>query len=73
MLGEIHKGGSGMSIHGQRAVDQSCGKGAVQLGWAFPLAEHLHGYVQYFSGYGYTLIDYNDFQRVLGLGVRAAF
>jgi phospholipase A1 len=44
-------------------------KGALQLGWAFPLSGHLSGYVQLFSGYGQSLIDYNYSQRVIGLGV----
>jgi phospholipase A1 len=47
----------------------STNKGAVQLGWAFPLVSNLKGYVQVFSGYGHTLIDYNAYQRVLGLGI----
>lgn len=49
------------------------GKGAGQLGWAFPLTSNLKGFVQYFSGYGYSLIDYNEVQRVLGLGVQLDF
>lgn len=48
-------------------------KGAAQLGWAFPLNSRLKGYVQYFSGYGYSLIDYNARQRVLGLGVLVTY
>jgi phospholipase A1 len=44
-------------------------RGAVQVGWAFPLVDQLKGYVQVFSGYGQSLIDYNSFQRTLGLGV----
>jgi phospholipase A1 len=48
-------------------------KGAVQLGWAFPLNSNLKGYVQFFSGYGQTLIDYNAYQRVLGLGFLVKF
>ncbi|MGV3741247.1 MAG: phospholipase A [Burkholderiaceae bacterium] len=48
-------------------------KGAGQLSWAFPLVSNLKGYVQYFAGYGYTLIDYNAFQRVVGLGVLVEF
>jgi phospholipase A1/A2 len=48
-------------------------KGAAQLSWAFPLASHLKGYVQFFSGYGYTLIDYNAFQRVYGLGLSVTY
>ncbi|HVK95756.1 MAG TPA: phospholipase A [Noviherbaspirillum sp.] len=44
-------------------------KGAAQLGWAFPLTSKLKGYVQLFSGYGHSLIDYNYAQKVIGLGV----
>lgn len=48
-------------------------KGAVQLGWAFPLQSNLKGYLRLFSGYGYSLIDYNTYQRVIGLGVQINF
>lgn len=47
----------------------STSKGATQLGWAFPLAGPLKGYVHWFSGYGQSLIDYNYFQRSIGAGV----
>lgn len=48
-------------------------KGAAQLGWAFPMTEHVKGYVQLFSGYGHSLIDYNHAQNVLGLGVLVSY
>jgi len=48
-------------------------KGAAQLGWAFPVNSRLKGYIQYFTGYGYSLIDYNAYQRVLGLGVLVTY
>jgi len=47
----------------------STNKGATQLGWAFPLAGPLKGYLHWFSGYGQSLIDYNYFQRTIGAGV----
>lgn len=47
----------------------STNKGATQLAWAFPFAGPLKGYVQWFSGYGQSLIDYNYFQRSIGAGV----
>ncbi|GIZ50215.1 phospholipase A [Noviherbaspirillum aridicola] len=51
----------------------STDKGAMQIGWAFPLAPRLKGYVQYFTGYGHSLIDYNAHQRVMGLGVLVTY
>ena len=48
-------------------------KGAIQAGWAFPLAGNLKGYAQAFAGYGQSLIDYNYFQRSVGLGILGTF
>jgi len=48
-------------------------KGAVQLSWAFPIAGHVKGYAQYFSGYGQSLIDYNYYQNVVGVGLLGTF
>ena len=48
----------------------STGKGAVQAGWfTQPLLGPLRGYVQVFSGYGETMIDYNWNQTTVGIGV----
>jgi len=47
--------------------------GALQLGWAFPVAANLKGYVQVFSGYGQSLIDYNYAQKSIGGGFKVNF
>lgn len=44
-------------------------KGALELGWSFPISANLRGHLKYFNGYGYSLIDYNADQEVIALGV----
>lgn len=43
-------------------------RGAVQLEWSFPLFERISGYIQYFNGYGESMLDYNHNINRVGLG-----
>lgn len=44
-------------------------KGALELGWSFPVSTNLRGQLKYFNGYGHSLIDYNADQEVVALGI----
>ncbi len=43
-------------------------KGAVGIGWSYPLTSKIKGYLRIFDGYGESLIDYNYKTTRIGLG-----
>jgi phospholipase A1 len=45
------------------------GYGSAELGVSFPFYGKLKGYIQYFNGYGESLIDYNERIERLGVGI----
>ncbi len=52
----------------------SVNRGAVQLDWTFPLpnvisSKNTFGLLQVFSGYGNSLIDYDQEIHKIGLGI----
>lgn len=60
----------GNSFAAEARGNLSTGKGAVKVGWfSPPLLGPFRGYVQVFSGYGETLIDYNWKQTTVGIGI----
>ena len=41
----------------------------IELNWSFPLFGVLDGYIQFFSGYGQSLIEYNNHTNAIGVGI----
>ena len=58
------------SVMSRNNLESGFEKGAIELSWSFPLWDwpYLKGYVQYFNGYGRSLIDYNQHSNVIGVG-----
>lgn len=44
-------------------------RGAVQLEWTIPMSEKVGFYIQYFNGYGESLLDYYDNANRISLGL----
>ncbi len=59
-------------------------RGSVQINWSLPITRvpnldnvtatswinhELRFYVQFFTGYGETLVDYNHYQSTIGIGI----
>ena len=53
--------------HSLRGGDDS--HGSARFTWSFPVAGNLRGYLEAFTGYGESLIDYNHRATYLGVGV----
>ncbi|NOQ46527.1 MAG: phospholipase [Desulfobulbaceae bacterium] len=58
------------SLMSRNNLESSFSRGAVQASWSFPLWDwpYLKGYVQWFSGYGQSLIEYDQYANTIGIG-----
>ena len=65
------KNGHVLSLMSRNQVESGFDKGALEIGWSFPVFDYpyLRGYVQYFNGYGESLIDYNNKVNRIGVGI----
>jgi len=51
-----------------RNLNSSKHQETYQLGWSIPLNDDINFYIEYFHGYGESLIDYNHMSKSLGFG-----
>lgn len=67
-LGAVYRWGD-FEFSGMGRKNFSTSKGAIRLGFTFPLWGKLRGYAVAFDGYGDSLIDYNYSQTRFGIGI----
>ena len=57
-----------ISVMVRNNLESHFARGAEEVDFTFPLTTHFHGFVQFFSGYGQSLIEYNHYTNALGIG-----
>lgn len=62
-------GGSSTALRLRTTFKREPSWGSAQFDWRFAFTRNLQGYVQVFSGYGESLIDYNFRKTAVGLGI----
>lgn len=57
-----------IALQAHNIVEQAAKHATGELTWSFPLTHYIKGYVQGFSGYGQSLIEYNHRTNSIGVG-----
>lgn len=63
---------NGQELTANVRYNMSTNKSGVQVGYTYPIGGKVGAYVQLFSGYGQSLIDYNYYQRSVGFGFKVS-
>ncbi|MCL7945570.1 phospholipase A [Marinobacter sp. ATCH36] len=58
-----------LSLTLQNNLRSEDNKTSVELGYSFPMGDTIKGYIQYYNGYGESLIDYNHRVQRIGIGI----
>lgn len=58
-----------ISFEARNFIEHEARYATGELTWSFPLIKYLKGYVQVFSGYGQSLIEYNHRTNSAGIGI----
>jgi phospholipase A1 len=58
-----------LSLEARNALEHHGRYAAATASWSFPITKHINGYLQVFSGYGQSLIEYNHRTNSVGVGI----
>ena len=68
-LGAAYQGDNHTLAIGLKNSLDSDFRSGVQVDWTFPMTQHMKGYVQLYSGYGENLIDMENYNNRIGVGI----
>ena len=68
-LGRVYRGENNVLDVGFKNSLAPDDRSSFEVNWAFPLAQHLRGYVQLFTGYGENMIDMGNNDTRIGIGI----
>jgi phospholipase A1 len=57
------------SVQAHSLIENHAKRATAELTWSFPITHYIKGYVQLFSGYGQSLIEYNHHTNSAGIGI----
>jgi phospholipase A1 len=57
------------SLISRNNIESGFSKGSIKASWSFPIHNKVRGYFQVFSGYGNSLIEYNEYTNTIGIGI----
>lgn len=58
-----------ISLQAHNFIESGGKHATAELTWSFPITSYLNGYVDVFSGYGQSLIEYNHRTNSAGVGI----
>lgn len=58
-----------ISVMFRNTIASGFKRGAIQIDYTFPIHGKLRGFVQFFSGYGQSMIEYNHYTNSAGIGL----
>ena len=62
-------GDNTFTLTSRNNLESNFSKGSINVDWSFPMGSHVRGYLQLFSGYGNSLIEYDEYTNTIGLGI----
>lgn len=69
LLAYQFKNGHTFSLNLRNAIGSLLKRYALECGYSFPIHGHVNGYIQFFDGYGQSLIEYDHRTSSIGIGI----